>query len=104
MRDGKKSTAEGILYGAFDLIEERSKEEPLKVFKQGARQRQAEARGEVPPRRRRDLPGPRRGPPGAPRRPRHALARHLLARRGEKTMDEKLAGEIVDAAKTAATR
>ena len=25
MRDGKKSTAEGILYGAFDIIEERTK-------------------------------------------------------------------------------
>jgi small subunit ribosomal protein S7 len=32
MRDGKKSVAEGLLYGAFDIIENKSKEEPLKVF------------------------------------------------------------------------
>ena len=32
MRDGKKSVAEGLLYGAFDIIEQKSKEEPLKVF------------------------------------------------------------------------
>jgi small subunit ribosomal protein S7 len=32
MRDGKKSTAESILYGAFDIIRDKSKEEPLKVF------------------------------------------------------------------------
>ncbi|GBC62670.1 30S ribosomal protein S7 [Desulfonema ishimotonii] len=32
MRDGKKSTAEKILYRAFDLMEERSKDNPLKVF------------------------------------------------------------------------
>jgi len=33
MRKGKKSTAEAVVYGAFALIEERAKEEPLKVFK-----------------------------------------------------------------------
>ena len=32
MRDGKKSTAESLLYGAFDIISEKTKEEPLKVF------------------------------------------------------------------------
>lgn len=32
MRNGKKSTAQGIVYGAFDIIEERLKMEPLKVF------------------------------------------------------------------------
>jgi small subunit ribosomal protein S7 len=32
MRDGKKSTAESILYNAFDIIKEKAKEEPLKVF------------------------------------------------------------------------
>jgi small subunit ribosomal protein S7 len=31
--DGKKSIAEGILYGAFDIIEEKTKGDPLKVFK-----------------------------------------------------------------------
>jgi len=32
MRDGKKSTAESILYGAFDIIEGKVGEPPLKVF------------------------------------------------------------------------
>jgi small subunit ribosomal protein S7 len=32
MRDGKKSLAESILYDAFAIIEEKSKESPLKLF------------------------------------------------------------------------
>ncbi|MBI5896791.1 MAG: 30S ribosomal protein S7 [Desulfobacterales bacterium] len=34
MRDGKKSVAESVMYGAFDLIEEKAKGEPMKVFEQ----------------------------------------------------------------------
>ncbi|TES89990.1 MAG: 30S ribosomal protein S7 [Desulfobacteraceae bacterium] len=34
MRDGKKSTAESILYQAFDIIEQKTKESPIKVFEQ----------------------------------------------------------------------
>jgi small subunit ribosomal protein S7 len=34
MRDGKKSTAELILYNAFDVIEERTKESAIKIFEQ----------------------------------------------------------------------
>ena len=33
MIGGKKSTAEGILYGAFDIIQSRFKEEPIEVFR-----------------------------------------------------------------------
>lgn len=33
MEGGKKSTAEGILYGAFDIISTRFKEDPLEVFR-----------------------------------------------------------------------
>ena len=33
MLGGKKSTAEGILYGALDVIRDRFKEEPLEVFR-----------------------------------------------------------------------
>ncbi len=33
MRDGKKSIAESIVYSAFDLVKTRSKDDPLKVFK-----------------------------------------------------------------------
>jgi small subunit ribosomal protein S7 len=32
MYDGKKSVAEGIVYGALDRIQERAKQEPLPVF------------------------------------------------------------------------
>lgn len=32
MRDGKKSTAESLLYGAFELIESRGNDMPVKVF------------------------------------------------------------------------
>ena len=34
MSDGKKSTAESILYDAFDIIEQKAKESPLKIFEQ----------------------------------------------------------------------
>ena len=33
MRDGKRSTAERILYQSFDIIKERSGDDPVKVFK-----------------------------------------------------------------------
>jgi small subunit ribosomal protein S7 len=33
MLGGKKSVAEGILYGAFDVIQSRHKEDPLEVFR-----------------------------------------------------------------------
>ncbi len=33
MKDGKKSTAESIVYGALDVIQERTREDPIKVFK-----------------------------------------------------------------------
>jgi len=32
MSDGKKSVAEKILYGAFDVIKEKTKSEPLQIF------------------------------------------------------------------------
>jgi small subunit ribosomal protein S7 len=34
MRDGKKSVAESIFYSAVDIIEQKAKGEPLKVFEQ----------------------------------------------------------------------
>jgi len=33
MRDGKKSTAERIIYGAFDLIESKTRNDPLAMFR-----------------------------------------------------------------------
>ncbi len=34
MLDGKKSVAEGIVYGAFDIIQDKAGEEPVGIFKQ----------------------------------------------------------------------
>ena len=33
MQDGKKTIAQKIVYGAFDIIKEKTKKEPLEVFK-----------------------------------------------------------------------
>src|SRR5277367_5681540 len=33
MYGGKKATAEGILYGSFDIVTERFKEDPIEVFR-----------------------------------------------------------------------
>ena len=30
--DGKKSIAEGIVYGAFDIVEQKTSQDPLTVF------------------------------------------------------------------------
>ena len=32
MKDGKKSAAESIVYGAFDIVEAKSKQDPITVF------------------------------------------------------------------------
>ena len=34
MRDGKKSTARGVFYDSFDLVEQRAKRPPLEVFEE----------------------------------------------------------------------
>jgi len=34
MKEGKKTTAQKIVYGAFDMIKEKTKKEPMEVFKQ----------------------------------------------------------------------
>ena len=57
MLSGKKSTAESIIYGAFDHIQSKSGKDPLEVFASRDQQLQADGRGEVPPRRWCQLPG-----------------------------------------------
>ena len=97
MTRGKKSTAEGIVYGAFDLIEERSKQEPLKVF--DAALNNVKPKLEVKSRR---VGGSTYQVPVDVRPERsQALGMRWLViysrDRGEKTMVEKLAAEILDA-------
>ena len=37
MKDGKKSTARGLVYDAFDIVKSRTGREPLEVFEQAVR-------------------------------------------------------------------
>lgn len=98
MLDGKKGVAQKVVYGAFDIISEKTGKEPLEVFQQAMEnimpslevkaRRVGGATYQVPievrPARRQTL-GLR------------WLTNYSRAR-GEKTMKERLAGEIMDAA------
>jgi small subunit ribosomal protein S7 len=97
MTRGKKSVAERIVYGAFDLIETRAKQEPLKVF--DAALNNVKPKLEVKSRR---VGGSTYQVPVDVRPERsQALGMRWLViysrDRGEKTMVEKLAAEILDA-------
>ena len=98
MWGGKRATAEGILYRALDKIKERTQEDPLKLFKKALEN--VSPRVEVKSRR---VGGANYQVPvevGNARR--MALAMRWLVSyargRGEKTMVDKLAAEILDAA------
>ena len=98
MRGGKKSVALRVIYDAFDLIEQRAKRPPLEVFEQAMKN--ATPMIEVKPRR---VGGATyQVPVEVPADRRNTLAmRWLLAAaraRGGKSMAEKLAGELMDAA------
>ena len=99
MLDGKKGVAETICYDAFDVIREKTSKEPLEVFELAMRnvmpvlevkaRRVGGANYQVPIEVRADR--------------RQTLALRWLVdyarkRGGEKTMMEKLAGEVMDAA------
>ena len=99
MLDGKKSVAEGIVYGALETIETRAKKRPARRVPRRAQQREAGHRGPQPPGRRRDLPGPGRGAHRARPGAGDPLADLGRARsRSEKTMAGRLSGELMDAA------
>ena len=92
MLDGKKSTAESIVYGAFDRIQEKTGGEPLSTFREAVQnvkptlevksRRKGGANVQVPERR-------------------TSLSLRWIVgyarKRAEKTMAEKLAGELLDA-------
>ncbi len=80
MYDGKKSAAEGIIYGAFDTIQSKTKQDPLVVFHEALRNVSPAHRSEVPPRRRRHLSGAGRSAHRPQPRARHPLADHRRAR------------------------
>ena len=98
MRDGKKSVAEGIVYGAFDVVQSKGGNDPLKVFH--------EALSNIKP----DLEVRSRRVGGAtyqvpvevrPDRSQALAIRWLIdlsRKRSENTMVDRLAGELLDAA------
>ena len=98
MLDGKKGTAQAIVYGAFDRIKEQSGEEPLEVFEKALNnimpvlevkaKRIGGANYQVPV----DIRPERRQTLGL-----RWLTKFTRAR-GERTMEERLAKELMDAA------
>ena len=98
MRRGKKSLAEGIFYGSLNIIKEKTLSDPTKTFKQAMDN--VKPLIEVRPRR---VGGATYQVPVEVRPSRkNALAiRWIIGyakQRSEKTMEEKLAGELTDAA------
>jgi len=98
MYSGKKGVAEKVMYEAFDLIKEKTGKDPLEVFQQAMKNVMPVL--EVKARR---VGGATYQVPVEVRAERRtALAMRWLIsyarKRGEKTMVEKLAGELMDAA------
>jgi small subunit ribosomal protein S7 len=98
MVDGKKSVAEHIFYGALDIVGDRTKEDALGIFK-----RALDAAKPVVEVRSRRVGGATYQVPVEVRPARRqSLAFRWLVQnaraRPEKSMDQKLAGELVDAA------
>ncbi|WP_192035918.1 30S ribosomal protein S7 [Halomonas sp. YLGW01] len=98
MISGKKSVAERIVYGALDRVSERSNDDPLEIFDKALETIQPMV--EVKSRR---VGGATYQVPVEVRPSRRqALAMRWLAdaarNRGEKTMVQRLAGEMLDAA------
>ena len=98
MKDGKKSTAEGVLYQAFDMIESKSKESPVKVFETAL----DNVRPMIEVKSRRVGGSTYQVPTEIRPARRTALAIRwvitLARKRSEKGMAAKLAGELLDAA------
>jgi len=97
MTGGKRSTAEKIIYGAFDIIEARYKEDPIEIFRKAIDS--VKPRVEVKSRR---VGGATYQVPVEVRQDRRvALAMRWLTlysrARGEKTMVERLAAELMEA-------
>ena len=98
MIQGKKSTAEGIFYTAMDAVKDRTKEDPLKIFRRAIDN--VKPALEVKSRR---VGGSNYQVPIEVRPARRtALAMRWLIgyarQRPEKSMHEKLANELMDAA------
>ena len=98
MHDGKKSTAEGILYVAFEIIEQKAKEQPVRIFEQAV----DNVRPMIEVKSRRVGGSTYQVPTEIRPGRRTALSIRWLINfarsRSEKGMAAKLAGELLDAA------
>ncbi|HHY04474.1 MAG TPA: 30S ribosomal protein S7 [Thermoanaerobacterales bacterium] len=98
MYDGERGISQEICYGAFDIIKEKTGKDPMEVFQEAMKNIMPVL--EVMPRR---VGGATYQVPMEVRQERRfSLGIRWLAtyarKRGEKTMKERLAGEIMDAA------
>ena len=98
MKDGKKSVAERIVYGAFNKIDETANTDPVELFK-----RALDTIGPMVEVKSRRVGGATYQVPIEVRPSRRqALAMRWLVeaarKRSEKSMDQRLAGELEDAA------
>jgi len=97
MESGKKAVAERIVYGALDIVEERKKSDPLELFEKSL----DAIRPMVEVKSRRVGGATYQVPVEVRPSRRTALAMRWLVdasrKRGEKSMAQRLAGEIVDA-------
>jgi small subunit ribosomal protein S7 len=98
MKKGKKSVAQSILYGSFDIISEKTKQDPLAVFQKALEN----VKPAVEVKSRRVGGSTYQVPTEVRPSRRQALSIRWIinyaSERGEKTMTAKLAGELMDAA------
>ena len=103
MRDGKKSAAESIIYGALELVEQKAKREPVRVFHEALEN----VAPEIEVRSRRVGGATYQVPVEVRPERRKALAIRWLAAaangRNENTMRERLAAELMDASSNRGT-
>ena len=103
MHDGKKSVAESIVYGAMDRVESRLKKSPIDVFHEAL----DNIKPSVEVRSRRVGGATYQVPVEVRPERREALAIRWLIdasrKRNENTMQERLAGELIDAVNSRGT-
>ncbi len=97
MLDGKKSVAERIMYGALDIVQEKTKQDPVKVFHEAL----DNVKPSVEVRSRRVGGATYQVPTEVREERRVALALRWVIgaarKRSEKTMRERVASELMDA-------
>ena len=98
MKRGKKTTAESTLYGALDTIRDRTQDDPLKVFKRAV----DNVKPQLEVKSRRVGGSTYQVPVEVPPERQLSLSMRWLIdfsrNRGEKSMRERLAAELMDAA------